>query len=96
MSTEVDSHYRPNQHGNDFKAFAMPFSYKETYKGTNKKTKEEIIEKTTNSAFIGTKLEEKLRARHINQIIIIGVIINNSVEATARMQSANHSRYCFG
>ena len=73
MSTEPDSHYRPNQSGNDFKSCATPLP------------NEEIIEKTTNSAFIGTKLEDKLHSREINQIVIVGVITNNSVEATARM-----------
>jgi nicotinamidase-related amidase len=46
---------------------------------------EPIIEKSTNSAFIGTNLEEMLRARGIAQVVIAGVITNNSVEATARM-----------
>ena len=46
---------------------------------------ERIIEKQTNSAFIGTSLEAELRARKIADVVITGVITNNSVEATARM-----------
>jgi len=73
MSTELESHYRPNQVGNDFKQFVMPLA------------QEKVIEKTTNSAFINTSLESNLRSRNITQIVIVGVITNNSVEATARM-----------
>lgn len=73
MSTEPDSHYRPNQRGNDFKNCAIPLA------------DEEVIEKNTNSAFIGTNLEENLRSRNIRQLVIVGVITNNSVEASARM-----------
>ena len=73
MSTEPDSHYRPNQHGNDFRSFAQPLAH------------EEVVEKKVHSAFIGTNLEQHLLSRDINQIIIVGVITNNSVEATARM-----------
>ena len=75
MSTEPNSLYRPGQIGNNFK-LARP------------KANEEIIQKNTNSAFIKTNLEQKLRERKIDEIVIVGVITNNSVEATARM-SAN-------
>lgn len=46
---------------------------------------ERVIEKSTNSAFIGTSLERELRAIGIADVVITGVITNNSVEATARM-----------
>ena len=46
---------------------------------------ERVIEKSTNSAFIGTPLEDELRALGIVSVVITGVITNNSVEATARM-----------
>jgi len=46
---------------------------------------ERVIEKSTNSAFIGTPLERELRDAAIEQLVITGVITNNSVEATARM-----------
>ena len=46
---------------------------------------ERVIEKSTNSAFIGTSLENELRAAGVDSVVITGVITNNSVEATARM-----------
>src|SRR5437016_14577462 len=49
-STEPASHYRPGQPGNDFKPEARPADG------------ETVIAKRTNSAFIGTDLESRLRA----------------------------------
>jgi nicotinamidase-related amidase len=72
-STDPKSTYRPGQPLFEFKKEVAPIDG------------EEIIEKSTNSAFIGTNLEEMLRARGIAQVVIAGVITNNSVEATARM-----------
>lgn len=72
-STEPNSAYRPGQPGNDFKPEAFPLPG------------ETIVEKTTNSAFIGTDLEQRLRSRGIDTIVVTGVITNNSVEATVRM-----------
>jgi nicotinamidase-related amidase len=72
-STESQSHYRPGQPGNDFKPEAMP------------QPGEIVIVKRTNSAFIGTDLEARLRAAGHKRLVIAGVITNNSVEATVRM-----------
>lgn len=72
-SLEANSRYRPGQPGHDFKPEAMPLPG------------EPVIAKTTNSAFIGTGLEEKLRAAGHTSLVIAGVITNNSVEATVRM-----------
>jgi nicotinamidase-related amidase len=72
-SLEVNSPYRPGQRGNDFKAFAAPHSG------------EVVVPKQTNSALIGTNLEENLRAAGIDTLVVCGVITNNSVEATVRM-----------
>jgi nicotinamidase-related amidase len=44
-----------------------------------------VIVKRTNSAFIGTDLEARLRAAGHKRLVIAGVITNNSVEATVRM-----------
>ena len=44
-----------------------------------------MIAKRTNSAFIGTDLEMRLRGSGHTALVIAGVITNNSVEATARM-----------
>jgi nicotinamidase-related amidase len=72
-STDPRSHYRPGQAGNEFKPECQPLDG------------ESVIVKRTNSAFIGTNLESKLRALHQNLLVVSGVITNNSVEATVRM-----------
>ncbi len=72
-SAEPESHYRPGQQGHDFKPETAPG------KG------ETVIAKRTNSAFIGTDLEERLRAAGQTVLVVTGVITNNSVEATVRM-----------
>lgn len=73
LSTEPNSTYRPGQPGADFKKEVAP------------REGERVIEKHTNSAFIGTGLERELRGKAIAEVIITGVITNNSVETTARM-----------
>lgn len=72
-SIEPESHYRPGQPGNEFKPEARPLPG------------ETVIAKQTNSAFIGTDLEARLRQAGQNMLIVTGVITNNSVEATVRM-----------
>lgn len=72
-STEPNSTYRPDRPGNAFKPETAPLPG------------ETVIEKTTNSAFIGTDLEARLRGRGIETLVVTGVITNNSVEATVRM-----------
>lgn len=72
-SQEPNSHYRPGQPGHAFKPEAVPLP------------DEPVIAKRTNSAFIGTDLEERLRDGGYRALVIAGVITNNSVEATVRM-----------
>lgn len=72
-STFPDSAYRPGQEGNEFKPEVAPIAG------------ETIIPKRTNSAFIGTQLESRLRLSGIDTLVITGVSTNNSVEATVRM-----------
>jgi len=72
-STEPASHYRPGQPGHDFKPEAQPAAG------------EAVIAKKTNSAFIGTDLEARLRAAGQTVLVVGGAITNNSVEATVRM-----------
>jgi len=72
-STEPGSTYRPEGAGFAFKDEVQPLPG------------ERVIEKSTNSAFIGTNLEQLLRNAGIDSVVITGVITNNSVEATARM-----------
>jgi nicotinamidase-related amidase len=72
-SAEAESHYRPGQIGNEFKPECAPLPG------------ECVIVKRTNSAFIGTDLESRLRASATRVVAVCGVITNNSVEATVRM-----------
>src|SRR5580692_5343546 len=72
-STEPASPYRPGQPGNEFKPEVQPLPG------------ETVITKQTNSAFIGTGLEARLRAARQTLLIVTGVITNNSVETTVRM-----------
>src|SRR5262245_7486130 len=72
-STSSESAYRPGQEGNEFKDEVAP------------ERSELIVPKTTNSAFIGTKLERQLNSAGIRTLVITGVSTNNSVEATTRM-----------
>ena len=72
-SCEPESHYRPGQPGNDFKPETQPAAG------------EAVIAKRTNSAFVGTDLESRLRAAGRSILIVTGAITNNSVEATVRM-----------
>jgi nicotinamidase-related amidase len=72
-SVEPHSHYRPGQPLHAFKPEAAPADG------------EPVIAKQTNSAFIGTDLEGRLRAAGHLTLVVAGVITNNSVEATVRM-----------
>src|SRR5256885_447277 len=64
-SREPNSTYRRGQSGFEFKAEVMP------------REGERIVEKQTNSAFIGTDLELELRAAGIAALVITGVVTNN-------------------
>jgi nicotinamidase-related amidase/GrpB-like predicted nucleotidyltransferase (UPF0157 family) len=71
-SVEPHSTYRPGQPTHDFKA------------GFEPREGEDLIAKNTGSAFAGTRLEQLLRTREQFQLVIAGVITNNSVETTVR------------
>ena len=71
-SVEPGSQYRPGQPGNEFKREVQPLPG------------ETVVAKQTNSAFIGTGLEQLLRTAGHKALMIAGVITNNSVEATVR------------
>jgi len=72
-STFPDSPYRPGQRGNAFKNEVAP------------RDGEAVVPKRTNSAFIGTDLDMRLRREGHTTVVIAGVLTHNSVEATARM-----------
>lgn len=72
-SVEEGSPFWPENPGNAFKDEVMPHAG------------ELVVAKNTNSAFVGTGLEQRLRERNIESLVIVGVITNNSLEATVRM-----------
>ena len=72
-SQEAGSHYRPGQPGHAFKPGFEPLQH------------ELVIAKQTNNAFVGTNLEQRLRRAGLLSLVVVGVITNNSVEATVRM-----------
>lgn len=73
ISTDPKSPLRPNQPGNAIKQLVMP------------NADEPVIQKTVNSAFIGTDLEDRLRKQNIQSVVIVGLTTNHCVETTARM-----------
>ncbi len=73
MSTNPNSPLRPHLPGNAIKRVVAP------------QGDEPIIQKTVNSAFIGTDLEARLRAADIQTVVIVGLTTNHCVETSARM-----------
>ena len=71
-SVNADSTYAPGSETHAFKTEVMPLSG------------EVVIGKAANSAFIDTTLEQTFRDQGIDHVVIMGVITNNSVEATVR------------
>lgn len=71
-STKPDSAYKPGGPGHPFKPEVAPAAH------------ETIIAKQVNSAFIGTDLDRHLRDIEAPALVILGVITNNSLEATVR------------
>jgi nicotinamidase-related amidase len=63
----------PGQKGNEIKEIVKPVSG------------EPVIPKNVNSAFIGTDLEQRLREKNINSVVITGITTNHCVSTTARM-----------
>ena len=72
-SVKPVSAYRPDNPGNAFKPEAQPLAG------------ETVIAKNTNNAFVRTDLEQRLRGAGIDALVFVGVITNNSLEATVRM-----------
>ena len=73
MSEEPDSPLRPEASGNAFKPEAMPHDG------------EPVFQKTVNSGFIGTGLEDYLRREGIESLVIAGMTTDHCVSTTARM-----------
>lgn len=72
-SLNENSPLRVGQSGNEIQAVVAPVG------------DEPVIEKTVNSAFIGTDLEDRLRSSGIEQVVIVGLTTNHCVSTTTRM-----------
>ncbi len=71
-STSPDSPFRPGQEGNEFLPLTAPLPG------------ETVVAKNVHSAFIGTDLVARLDAIGRPSLVICGVLLANSVEATVR------------
>ncbi|WP_369303099.1 cysteine hydrolase family protein [Pseudomonas sp. N2-5-1-1] len=72
MSRTPGSVFWPGQPGCEFQEALAPLAH------------EHVLEKNVPDAFAVTGLERWLQMRAIRQLVIVGVITNNSVESTAR------------
>ncbi|MBP1124346.1 MULTISPECIES: cysteine hydrolase family protein [Pseudomonas] len=72
ISRSPTSVFWPGQTGCEFQAALQPLAL------------EHVLEKNVPDAFTHSGLERWLHTRSIRQLVIVGVITNNSVEATAR------------
>ncbi|MFL1481624.1 cysteine hydrolase family protein [Pseudomonas grimontii] len=72
ISRTSGSVFWPGQPGCEFQPALQPLGH------------EHVVEKNVPCAFTATGLERWLHARSIKQLVIAGVITNNSVEATTR------------
>lgn len=73
QSKNPNSPLRPNYVGNEIKDIAKP------------QPGEPVLQKSENSAFIGTDLEERLRAGNLSTVVLIGLTTDHCVSTTARM-----------
>jgi nicotinamidase-related amidase len=72
-SKNPNSPLRPNYKGNEIKDIVRP------------RPGEPVLPKSENSAFIGTDLEERLRAGNHDTIVLTGLTTDHCVSTTARM-----------
>jgi len=73
QSKNPNSPLRPNYVGNEIKEIVRP------------RPGEPVIQKRENSAFIGTDLEERLRAANQSTLVLTGLTTDHCVSTTARM-----------
>lgn len=72
ISRSPTSFFAPGQPGAEFQDALQPLPH------------EHVVEKNVPDAFINTTLERWLRVRDLQQIVVVGVSTNNSVESSAR------------
>ncbi|MBC7813650.1 MAG: cysteine hydrolase [Burkholderiales bacterium] len=75
MSTEPNSPLRPELPGNAIKRIVAP------------QGNEPVIQKKVNNAFVGTNLEERLREKGIQSVVVVGLTTEHCVSTTVRMAS---------
>lgn len=73
LSLEPGSTLREDQPGSAFKPETAP------------RADEPVYQKHVNSAFIGTSLEDDLRSKQYDTLVIVGLTTNHCVSTTARM-----------
>jgi nicotinamidase-related amidase len=73
QSTNRKSPLRPNYPGNEIKDIVKP------------QPGEPVLQKRENSAFIGTDLENRLRAANQGSVVLVGLTTDHCVSTTARM-----------
>ncbi len=73
LSAVLDSPLNPNSSGSEIKDIVKPIDG------------EPVIQKQVNSAFIGTNLEQVLRASQIKTLVITGLTTPHCVSTTTRM-----------
>lgn len=72
-STNAESPLAKGKPGNDIKDVVKPLAH------------ETVIEKSVNSAFIGTNLQQQLDAQGIKTLVIVGLTTEHCVSTTTRM-----------
>lgn len=72
ISRSADSVFRPGQVGAEFQDALLPLD------------SEHVVEKNVTDAFAHSGLERWLRVRGIDEVVVVGVSTNYSVEATVR------------
>ncbi|WP_242274591.1 cysteine hydrolase family protein [Bacillus cereus group sp. BfR-BA-01310] len=73
LSDNDQSIFHPSKKSSDFKDIVIPIK------------DEKIFKKKVNSAFIGTGLEEHLKANKIKKVVIVGLTTPHCVSTTTRM-----------
>jgi nicotinamidase-related amidase len=72
ISRSPTSPFAPGQVGVEFQDALLPLAH------------EHVVEKNVTDAFINTTLERWLRVRGVDEVVLVGVSTNYSVEASAR------------
>lgn len=72
-SENSESPLHPSKPGNQIKAAVAPLD------------SEPVVEKSVNSAFIGTNLKDRLDKQNVRELVVVGLTTEHCVSTTARM-----------